>query len=183
MTQPATLRDGSEVPFSEMMQIYKNLLELQKNHPIALWDLAMKCRDASHVICPLPGNLNPLPILQTYSLLSETKEVTETTRKIVMNAIENIGTIDSSEMIDSLFSENVQKTISDTLEDLRNGREPMDDNSTENNLLSNNRTSNLILRSPLEDPPIEDIKDRPKLVSLQPNEPTKLNEWNWCTLI
>jgi hypothetical protein len=83
------------------------LEELQRVNRTALWDLAMKCRDSSHFIGPMPGDLDPLTTLQKYGLLDADENVrSPVIERIVLNAIEDIENINDDARILNLVLRN-----------------------------------------------------------------------------
>ena len=100
MAAQVTLRDGSQVPKAQLMTIWLQLNRLQQENRTALWDLAMKCRNSSHVIGPMIGDLDPLTTLQKYGFLDRNERVSsQDTERIVLNAIEDIENIDADAKI------------------------------------------------------------------------------------
>ena len=103
MTQ-VTLRDGVRVPMALVSQISYQLQQLEKENAVALWDLAMKCKNASHQIGPIPGDLDPLSTLQNYGFLDQNERIVPDIKRIVLNSIENIDEISyANSMVDVIL--------------------------------------------------------------------------------
>jgi hypothetical protein len=84
-TGMVTLRDGSQVPEGNLLIISNTLSYLQKEHPLALWDLAMKCHDSAHLIIvdEMFGN----HALKALKLLNRDDTVPSDIRNIVVNSV------------------------------------------------------------------------------------------------
>lgn len=107
MASQVTLRDGSKTSLALVTIVCTQLTKLQEENAIALWDLAMKCKDSSHAICPLPGCEDPVITLQRYELLNEKEQViSEDHKRIILNAIEDIDLIEHADNIGNLVLRN-----------------------------------------------------------------------------
>ena len=90
----AILKNGFSVDHIFAMTISLTLKDLKENHPKALWELAMKCKDASHVI-KNTTECNAKKELKTYGLLHKKGHISDGIKNIVLSAIGNIKTIES----------------------------------------------------------------------------------------
>jgi hypothetical protein len=102
-----TLKDGSQVFQGTLVSVTTNVIAAAKENPIALYDLAKKCSDASYRFTPKTRLGDSKTTLRKFGLIDSKDEVPDTVKKIVINSLEQFAAGAFIQLVNPLKTEQV----------------------------------------------------------------------------
>lgn len=89
--ETVTLKDGTISAKPLVVTTMMTLEAIEKENPVAIYDLVQKCKNANHKFVDNPFGPNSSIILEKYGLCSDDHEVQSSIRSIILNAVEKSG--------------------------------------------------------------------------------------------